>query len=44
MEKTVNDNREKVGAVAAEVDAAIADAKTALQEGGTEKLNDAFTN
>lgn len=42
MEKTVNDNREKVGAVAAEVDAAIAEAKTALQEGGVEKLNDAF--
>ncbi len=42
MEKTVNDNREKVGAVAAEVEAAIAEAKTALQEGGTEKLNDAF--
>ena len=42
MEKTVNDNREKVGAVAAEVDAAIAEAKTALQEGGTEKLNEAF--
>ncbi|MGH9970885.1 MAG: molecular chaperone DnaK [Pyrinomonadaceae bacterium] len=42
MEKTVNDNREKVGAVAAEVEAAIAEAKTALQEGGTEKLNEAF--
>jgi molecular chaperone DnaK len=42
MEKTVNDNREKVGAVAAEVEAAIAEAKTALQEGGVEKLNNAF--
>jgi molecular chaperone DnaK len=42
MEKTVNDNREKVGAVATEVEAAIAEAKTALQEGGIDKLNDAF--
>ncbi len=42
MEKTVNDNREKVGAVAAEVDTAIAEAKKALQEGGVEKLNEAF--
>jgi molecular chaperone DnaK len=44
MEKTLNDNREKVGAVAAEVETAIAEAKKALQEGGTEKLNDAFNN
>jgi molecular chaperone DnaK len=42
MEKTLNDNREKVGAVAGEVDAAIAEAKTALTEGGIEKMNDAF--
>src|SRR5687768_13154245 len=42
MEKTVNDNREKVGAVAAEVDTAIAEAKKELQEGGVEKLNEAF--
>jgi molecular chaperone DnaK len=42
MEKTLNDNREKVGAVAAEVEAAIAEAKKALQEGGVEKLNEAF--
>ena len=42
MEKTVNDNREKVGAVAGEVDTAIAEAKKALQEGGVEKLNEAF--
>jgi len=42
MEKTVNDNREKVGAVASEVDSAIAEAKKALQEGGVEKLNEAF--
>ena len=31
MEKTVSDNREKVGAVAAEVDTAVAEAKTALR-------------
>ena len=42
MEKTLNDNREKVGAVASEVETAIADARKALAEGGVEKLNDAF--
>ena len=42
MEKTLSENREKVGPVAADVDAAIAQAKTALTEGGVEKLNDAF--
>ena len=42
MEKTVNDNREKVGAVAAEVETAIAEARKALVEGGVEKMNDAF--
>jgi len=42
MEKTLNDNREKVGAVASEVESAIADAKKALQEGGVERLNNAF--
>ncbi|HKY30694.1 MAG TPA: molecular chaperone DnaK [Pyrinomonadaceae bacterium] len=42
LEKTLSDNREKVGAVAGEVETAIADAKKALQEGGTERLNDAF--
>jgi len=42
MEKTLNDNREKAGAVASEVEAAIEDAKKALQEGGLERLNDAF--
>ncbi|MEP6921451.1 MAG: molecular chaperone DnaK [bacterium] len=42
MEKTVNDNREKVGAVSAEVDSALEEAKKALQEGGVEKLNEAF--
>jgi len=42
MEKTLSENREKVGAVASDVEAAIAEAKTALAEGGVEKLNDAF--
>jgi molecular chaperone DnaK len=42
MEKTLNDNREKVGAVAGDVETAIAEAKKALAEGGVEKLNEAF--
>src|SRR5687768_1581968 len=42
MEKTLNDNREKVGAVAAEVETAIADARKALAEGGVDRLNEAF--
>jgi molecular chaperone DnaK len=41
-EKVLNDNREKVGAVASDVEAAIAEAKKAQTEGGVEKLNDAF--
>jgi molecular chaperone DnaK len=43
MEKTLNENREKVSAVAGEVEAGIADAKKALEEGGVERLNNAFT-
>ena len=42
MEKTLADNREKVGAVAGEVESAIAEAKKALAEGGVERLNEAF--
>jgi molecular chaperone DnaK len=42
MEKTLNENREKVGAVAGEVETAIADGKKALAEGGAEKMNEAF--
>jgi molecular chaperone DnaK len=42
MEKTLSDNREKVGAVASEVESAIAEAKKALAEGGVERLNEAF--
>jgi molecular chaperone DnaK len=43
MEKTLADNRDKVGAVAGDVEAAIADAKKALAEGGVERLQSAFT-
>jgi molecular chaperone DnaK len=42
MEKTLNENREKVGAVAGEVETAIADGKKALAEGGAEKMTEAF--
>src|SRR5881397_1326313 len=42
MEKTLNENREKVSAVAGEVESAIADAKKALEEGGVERMNNAF--
>lgn len=42
MEKTLSDNREKAGAVAADVESAIAEAKKALAEGGVERLNDAY--
>jgi molecular chaperone DnaK len=42
MEKTLNENREKVSAVAGEVDAAIADAKKAIEENTVERMNDAF--
>jgi molecular chaperone DnaK len=42
MEKTLNENREKVGAVAGEVEAGIADAKKAVEEGGVERMNNAF--
>jgi molecular chaperone DnaK len=44
MEKTLADNKEKVGAVASEVETAITEAKAALAEGGVEKLNEAFNN
>src|SRR5213075_1715593 len=43
MEKTLNENREKVGGVASEVETGIADAKKALAEGGVERLNEAFS-
>jgi molecular chaperone DnaK len=41
MEKTLNENREKVGATAADVETAIAEAKTALAGGDVDKLNEA---
>ena len=44
MEKTLADNKEKVGAVASEVETAITEAKAALAEGGVEKMNEAFNN
>ena len=42
MEKTLNENREKVGATAGDVEAAIAEARKALAEGGVDKLNEAY--
>jgi molecular chaperone DnaK len=42
MEKTLSENREKVSAVAGEVETAIADAKKAMEEGGVERMNNAF--
>jgi molecular chaperone DnaK len=45
IEKTFNENKEKLdGAVTSQVEAAVADAKKALEEGGTERLNNAFQN
>ena len=35
---------EKIGAVASEVESAIADAKKALEEGGVERMNNAFSS
>ena len=42
MEKTLNENREKVSGVAGEVETAIADAKKAIEDGTVERMNDAF--
>ncbi len=44
VEKTLNENREKVGAAASDIEAAIADAKKATAEGGVERMNNAFNN
>lgn len=45
VEKTFNENKEKLDAGGAiEVENAIADAKKALADGSTEKMNDAFNN
>jgi len=42
MEKTLNENREKVGSAAGDVETAIAEAKTALADGDIDKLNSAY--
>jgi molecular chaperone DnaK len=43
VEKTFNENKEKLDASAAsEVEAALADAKKATEEGGVERMNEAF--
>ncbi|HKQ99489.1 MAG TPA: molecular chaperone DnaK [Pyrinomonadaceae bacterium] len=45
VEKTFTENREKLDASAAtEVETALADAKKAAEEGGAERMNDAFNN
>ena len=45
IEKTFNENKEKLdGATTSQVESAIADAKKALEEGGVERLNNAFSN
>jgi molecular chaperone DnaK len=45
VEKTLNENRDKVdAAAAAEVETALADAKKATEEGGVERMNEAFNN
>ncbi|MBA2340893.1 MAG: molecular chaperone DnaK, partial [Pyrinomonadaceae bacterium] len=43
VEKTFNENREKLdGAGVTEIETALADAKKALEEGGAERMNNAF--
>ncbi len=43
MEKTFAENREKLdGTAATDIEAALADAKKATEEGGVERMNDAF--
>ncbi|HEX8687169.1 MAG TPA: Hsp70 family protein, partial [Pyrinomonadaceae bacterium] len=45
IEKTFNENKEKLdGATTSQVEAAVADAKKALEEGGVDRLNNAFSN
>jgi molecular chaperone DnaK len=45
IDKTFNENKEKLdGATQTQVETAIADAKKALEEGGVERLNEAFSN
>src|ERR1051326_3460862 len=45
IEKTFSENKEKLdGATQSQVETAIADAKKALEEGGVDRLNNAFSN
>ncbi|MFL6337396.1 MAG: molecular chaperone DnaK [Pyrinomonadaceae bacterium] len=45
IEKTFSENKEKLdGATQTQVETAVADAKKALEEGGTDRLNNAFNN
>ncbi|MDT5270714.1 MAG: molecular chaperone DnaK [Acidobacteriota bacterium] len=45
IEKTFQENKEKLdGATQTQVETAIADSKKALEEGGADRLNNAFTN
>ncbi len=45
VEKTFNENKEKLdGAATTQLETALADAKKALEEGGADRLNDAFNN
>ncbi|HVF54865.1 MAG TPA: molecular chaperone DnaK [Pyrinomonadaceae bacterium] len=45
VEKTFNENKEKLdGAATSQLETAIADAKKALEEGGNDRMNDAFNN
>jgi molecular chaperone DnaK len=45
VEKTFNENKEKLDAASTtQLETALADAKKALEEGGAERMNDAFNN
>ena len=45
VEKTFNENKEKLdGASVSQLESALADAKKALEEGGADRLNNAFNN
>ncbi len=45
IDKTFSENKEKLdGATQTQVETAVADAKKALEEGGVERLNEAFSN
>jgi molecular chaperone DnaK len=45
IDKTFNENKEKLdGATQTQVESAVADAKKALEEGGVDRLNNAFSN